>query len=125
MSVYHHARAALRRGAPAATAAATFVMLAGASFPQSMLEAQGKTPGKPADSAGRPADWDRFSADITLRRSHVDGTGRRQAAPDVQYRWERTKQGAGWKTALTLVSRGQQTVQSPTGPVSAAVPITV
>jgi hypothetical protein len=67
-----------------------------------------------------PVDsWDTFAADVTIRRSLVsaDGAPVGVATPAVQYHWERTQNGAGWKTIMTLASVDPATVQSLTGAV--------
>jgi len=121
MSVYS------RPAHPGGPVAATLMALAIAvtSIPAFAQTATPRPPARPTVS--RASDWDRFRADITLKRTHVDGAGQKQGdfSPDITYRWERTKNGSGWKTRLTLVGRSQPLVHSQNGTRPLQVPVAV
>ncbi len=67
--------------------------------------------------------WNTFVADVTVRATHVtsDGTPLGTPAAPMQYQWERSQSGAGWKTVMTIAERtitlgsgkSQQTVTNP------------
>jgi len=121
MSVYSRPA---RLGGPAA-AALLALAIAVTSFP---AFAQTTTPRPPArPTVSRTSDWDRFRADITLKRTHVDAAGQKKGdfSPDITYRWERTKNGGGWKTRITLVGRSQPLVHSQNGTRPLPVPVAV
>jgi hypothetical protein len=121
MSVYS------RPAHPGGPAAAALVALAIAVTSSPAL-AQTAKPRQPARSTvSRAADWDRFRADITLKRTHVDAAGQKKGdfSPDITYRWERTKNGSGWKTRITLVGRSQPLVHSQNGTRPIQVPVAV
>jgi hypothetical protein len=114
---------AARTGGPAAAALAAFA-IALTSIP---TLAQTAKPRPPGPAVVRAPNWDRFRADITLKRTHVDGAGQKRAdfSPDITYRWERTKNGVGWKTRITLVGRSQPLVHSQNGTRPLQVPVAV
>jgi hypothetical protein len=80
-----------------------------------------RTPG-----AAPTANWDTFSADVTIRRQIVkqDGTLSLKG-PDMRYRWVRTLGASGWKTTMTLVSAAPDIVSTSKGPqaVSRKIPV--
>jgi hypothetical protein len=124
MSVFPHA--ALSGGVAAAvlTALATAVT----SIPAFAQAGKSQPPAKAArPTVARAPDWDRFSADITLKRTQLDasGTPKGEFSPDVTYRWERTKNGNGWKTRITLVRQSQPIVHSANGTRPLEVPVAV
>jgi len=124
MSVFPHT--ALSGGVAAAALAA--LATAVTSIPALAQYSKSQPPTKAARPAVmRSPDWDRFSADITLKRTHVDasGTPKGEFSPDVTYRWERTKNGNGWKTRITLVRQSQPIVQSANGTRPLEVPVAV
>jgi hypothetical protein len=65
-----------------------------------------------------PADrWNRFSADVTVRRTVVDAGGDPAAnrTPPTTYRWERTQSAAGWKTTMEVKGSVRAAFVTPTG----------
>jgi len=124
MPVFPHA--ALRGGVAAAVLAALATAVTSIPAVAQQNPSQ-RTPNAARPAVTRTSDWDRFSADVTLKRTHVNaaGTEQSQFSPDVTYRWERTKNGAGWKTRISLVRQSQPIVQSAHGPRPLEVPIVV
>lgn len=51
--------------------------------------------------------WNTFIADVTVRAGRVSADGRPigVATAPMQYRWERSQSGAGWKTVMTIADR--------------------
>lgn len=51
--------------------------------------------------------WNTFIADVTVRAARVAADGRPigVATAPMQYRWERSQSGAGWKTVMTIADR--------------------
>jgi hypothetical protein len=124
MSVFPHAA---RKGGLAAAALAALA-IALSSIPALAQNGTSQSPAKAArPTVTRTPDWDRFSAEITLKRTHVDANGKPKGefSPDVTYRWERTSNGNGWKTRITLVRQSQPLVHSVTATRPLEVPIAV
>jgi len=51
--------------------------------------------------------WNTFIADVTVRAGRIAADGRPAgvATAPMQYRWERSQSGAGWKTVMTIADR--------------------
>jgi hypothetical protein len=70
--------------------------------------------------------WDTFTADVTIRRRLVKKDGAVAAeAPEMRYRWVRTRGADGWNSTMSVVSVGSQRIQTSSGPQLAAMKIPV
>jgi hypothetical protein len=49
--------------------------------------------------------WDTLVADVTVNSTRVDSLGRSRSFTPIKYHFERSRQGAGWKTEMTLAPR--------------------
>ena len=65
-------------------------------------------------SAPGPQDrWNRFTADLTIRRVVVPAGGEATASttPATTYRWERVQSGPRWKTTMEVKGSGRAPVR--------------
>ena len=71
----------------------------------------------PAAAAITSDGWDTLSADITIRRVHVnqDGSPAGDAPETVQLHWERTQVAGGWRTTTTVVAASRRMARGPDG----------
>jgi len=71
----------------------------------------------PAAAAITSDAWDTLSADITIRRVHVnqDGSPSGDAPETVQLHWERTQVAGGWRTTTTVVAASRRMARGPDG----------
>ena len=71
----------------------------------------------PAAAAITSDGWDTLSADITIRRAHVNQDGSPAGDPPetVQLHWERTKAAGGWRTTTTVVAASRRMARGPDG----------
>ena len=77
--------------------------------------AQNARPGMTVkDGAGSPDEWDTFSVDIAVSRSHVgkDGKPKKPAGSPTTYRWQRNQTANGWKTSITTVAQVKPVVKA-------------
>lgn len=77
-------------------------------------------------SAPGPQDhWNRFTADVTIRRSVVQAGTEVTASrtPPTMYRWERVLSGAGWKTTMEVKGSGRAAFVTPTGALQEVAPV--
>jgi hypothetical protein len=65
-----------------------------------------------------PAEWNTFSAEVTLNRYEIGADGKPAGfrAPAVTYRFERIAAPWGWRTVFSLIAAERQKVQSLKGP---------
>ena len=65
-----------------------------------------------------PAQWNTFSAEVTLNRYDIGADGKPAGfkAPAVTYRFERIAVPWGWRTSFSLIAAERQKVQSLKGP---------
>ncbi len=80
-----------------------------AGFGAGRLDAQtlgGGVVGWRSDSLRPTDDWNTFSADMRVKRSHVrkNGTAIGALVPDALYRIERSKRSGSWKSVITVLS---------------------
>jgi len=76
-------------------------------------------------SAPGPQDrWNRFTADLTIRRSVVPAGPEAPAShtPPTTYRWERVQSGGRWKTTIEVKGSGRAPFVTPTGAVQEVAP---
>ena len=78
-------------------------------------------------SAPGPQDrWNRFTADLTIRRVVVPASGDAAAAsttPATTYRWERVRSGPRWKTTMEVKGSGRAPFVTPTGALQEVAPV--
>jgi hypothetical protein len=84
-------------------AACTVVLVGSIAAIEGVAQQPGPTPGATGPLAERLAS---ISVELTLHQRVVatDGSVRRQSVAPLKYRWERRRAGAGWRTAITLLS---------------------
>ena len=76
-----------------------------------------------ASMALSSTQWNAFIADVTVRAGRLAADGTPVAVPTapLQYRWERSQSGAGWKTVMAFADRkltvgpasARQTIDNP------------
>jgi len=76
-----------------------------------------------ASMALSSTQWNAFIADVTVRAGRLTADGTPVAVPTapLQYRWERSQSGAGWKTVMAFADRkltvgpagARQTIDNP------------
>ncbi|MEO7791375.1 MAG: hypothetical protein ABIX28_17565 [Vicinamibacterales bacterium] len=77
-------------------------------------------------SAPGPQDrWNRFSADLTIRRVVLPAGGDAAASttPATTYRWERVQSGPRWKTTMEVKGSGRAPFVTPTGALQEVAPV--
>jgi len=77
-------------------------------------------------SAPGPQDrWNRFTADVTIRRIVVQPGAEATAShtPPTTYRWERVQSGARWKTTMVVKGSGRAPFVTPTGALQEVAPV--
>lgn len=78
--------------------------------------------GSPPGPQGR---WNRFTADLTIRRVVVPAGADAAASttPATTYRWERVQSGPHWKTTMEVKSSGRAPFITPTGALQEVAPV--
>src|SRR3954453_6755178 len=77
-------------------------------------------------SAPGPQDrWNRFTADLTIRRSVVPAGTEAGASHTAAttYRWERVQSGGRWKTTMEMKGSGRPPFVTPTGALQEVAPV--
>ena len=96
-----------------ATAAAAALLT---THPGTFIHAE-PTPVADRGQAAALADWDTFSAEISISRQHIgESADLRPSLPSTRYQLERTLGPSGWRTTVTLVAMDRPVADSPTGP---------
>jgi hypothetical protein len=96
-----------------ATAAAAALLT---TMPTTLAQS-GRTARAEHGAAAGPADWNTFSAEISLSRRQVRaGDEITPELPRTRYALERTLGPSGWRTTVTLVAMDRPVADSPLGP---------
>jgi len=74
---------------------------------------------------GPHARWNRFTADLTIRRVVVPPGGDASASttPATTYGWERLRSGSRWKTTMEVKGSGRAPFVTPTGALQEVAPV--
>jgi len=77
------------------------------------------------DGLGPHDRWNRFTAEVTVRRTVVRGNADPAAntTPAIVYRWERVQSGGRWKTTMEVTGSGRAPFITPTGVAQPVPPV--